>query len=55
MPDARDGIKKSKGYLEYIDSHLTQEINTKIHAKMEYLNIEMYKNYRVYIRLIEYN
>jgi len=40
--------KKAK--LEYIDSHLTLEVNTKIRAEMERLNGEIYKRYRVYIK-----
>ncbi len=39
-----------KANLEYIDSHLTLEVNTKIRAEMERLNGEIYKRYRVYIK-----
>ena len=40
--------KKAK--LEYIDSHLTLEVNTKIRAEMERLDGKIYKRYRVYIK-----
>jgi hypothetical protein len=43
--------KKAK--LEYIDSHLTLEVNSKIRAEMERLNGEIYKRYRVYIKQFE--
>ncbi|MBI9067412.1 MAG: hypothetical protein JEZ09_08980 [Salinivirgaceae bacterium] len=38
--------------MEYIDSHLTLEVNTKIRAEMERLDGEIYKRYRVYIKRI---
>jgi hypothetical protein len=44
-----------KASLEYIDSHLTLEVNTKIRAEMERLNGEIYKRYRVYIKNISTN
>lgn len=36
--------------LEYIDSHLTLEVNTKIRAEMERLGGEIYKRFRVFIK-----
>lgn len=39
--------------LEYIDSHLTLEVNTKIRAEMERLDGKIYKRYRVYIKQFE--
>jgi len=42
-----------KANLEYIDSHLTLEVNTKIRAEMERLNGKIYKRYRVYIKQLK--
>jgi hypothetical protein len=42
-----------KANLEYIDSHLTLEVNTKIRAEMERLDGTIYKKYRVYIKNIQ--
>ncbi|MGD9993200.1 MAG: hypothetical protein AB7S69_07860 [Salinivirgaceae bacterium] len=41
-----------KANLEYIDSHLTLEVNTKIRAEMERLDGTIYKRYRVFIKSI---
>lgn len=43
--------KKAK--LEYIDSHLTLEVNSKIRAEMERAGGEIYKRYRVYIKELQ--
>jgi GNAT superfamily N-acetyltransferase len=37
-----------KGGLQYIDSHLEMESNTKVRAEMEYMGGEVYKTYRVF-------
>jgi GNAT superfamily N-acetyltransferase len=37
-----------KGGLQYIDSHLEMETNTKVRAEMEYMGGEVYKTYRVF-------
>ena len=34
--------------MEYIDSHLEMESNTKVRAEMEYMGGEVYKRYRVF-------
>ncbi|MFH0756160.1 MAG: hypothetical protein V2B15_02595 [Bacteroidota bacterium] len=37
-----------KGKLEYIDSHLEMETNTKVRAEMEYMGGEVYKTFRIF-------
>jgi ribosomal protein S18 acetylase RimI-like enzyme len=37
-----------KGKLEYVDSHLEMETNTKVRAEMEYMGGEVYKRFRIY-------
>ena len=37
-----------KGNLEYVDSHLEMETNTKVRAEMEYMGGEVYKTYRIF-------
>jgi len=37
-----------KGGLEYIDSHLEMESNSKVRAEMEYMGGNVYKSYRVF-------
>lgn len=37
-----------KQNMQYIDSHLEMESNTRVRAEMEYMNGEVYKTYRVY-------
>lgn len=37
-----------KGGLEYIDSHLEMETNTKVRAEMEYMGGRVYKTFRIY-------
>ena len=37
-----------KGGLEYIDSHLEMETNTKVRAEMEYMGGEVYKTFRIF-------
>ena len=37
-----------KQNMEYIDSHLEMESNTKVRAEMEYMGGEVYKRYRVF-------
>ena len=41
-----DSARKQK--MEYIDSHLEMESNSKVRAEMEYMGGEVYKTYRVY-------
>lgn len=41
-----DSARKQK--MEYIDSHLEMESNTKVRAEMEYMGGEVYKTYRVF-------
>ena len=41
------------GGLEYIDSHLEMESNTKVRAEMEYMGGEVYKTYRVFGRSLK--
>jgi len=41
-----------KGGLEYIDSHLEMETNTKVRAEMEYMGGKVYKTYRVFAKPI---
>jgi len=41
-----ESARKQK--LEYIDSHLEMESNTKVRAEMEYMGGEVYKTYRVF-------
>jgi GNAT superfamily N-acetyltransferase len=41
-----------KAGLEYMDSHLEMETNTKVRAEMEYMGGEVYKRYRVFQRAI---
>lgn len=41
-----DSARKQK--MEYIDSHLEMESNTKVRAEMEYMGGKVYKRYRVY-------
>ena len=42
-----------KQKLEYIDSHLEMESNTKVRAEMEYMGGEVYKTYRVFGKSIQ--
>lgn len=37
-----------KGKLEYIDSHLEMESNTKVRAEMEYMGGNVYKTFRIF-------
>ncbi len=37
-----------RGRMEYIDSHLEMESNTKVRAEMEYMGGKVYKTYRVF-------
>ncbi len=37
-----------RGGLQYIDSHLEMEANTKVRAEMEYMGGKVYKTYRVF-------
>jgi len=46
-----DSARKQK--LEYIDSHLEMESNTKVRAEMEYMGGEVYKRYRVFGKPLE--
>jgi len=41
-----DSAREQK--MEYIDSHLEMETNTKVRAEMEYMGGEVYKTYRVF-------
>lgn len=41
-----------KAGLEYMDSHLEMETNTKVRAEMEYMGGEVYKRYRIFQRAI---
>ncbi len=41
-----ESARKQK--MEYIDSHLEMESNTKVRAEMEYMGGEVYKTYRVF-------
>jgi len=41
-----------KQNLEYIDSHLEMESNTKVRAEMEYMGGKVYKRYRIYGKAI---
>jgi ribosomal protein S18 acetylase RimI-like enzyme len=41
-----DSARKQK--MEYIDSHLEMESNTKVRAEMEYMGGKVYKTYRVF-------
>ena len=41
-----DSARKQK--MEYIDSHLEMETNTRVRAEMEYMKGEVYKTYRVF-------
>ncbi|MCP4312352.1 MAG: hypothetical protein GY790_13900 [Bacteroidetes bacterium] len=41
-------VSARKGGLEYIDSHLEMETNTKVRAEMEYMGGKVYKIYRVF-------
>jgi len=38
--------------MEYIDSHLEMESNTKVRAEMEYMGGQVYKKYRVYGKML---
>ncbi|MEN8228564.1 MAG: hypothetical protein ABFS38_10455 [Bacteroidota bacterium] len=42
-----------KQKMEYIDSHLEMETNTKVRAEMEYMGGEVYKTYRVFGKSIQ--
>jgi ribosomal protein S18 acetylase RimI-like enzyme len=42
-----------RGGLQYIDSHLEMESNSKVRAEMEYMGGEVYKTYRVYGKSLE--
>ena len=42
-----------KQKLEYIDSHLEMETNSKVRAQMEYMGGEVYKTYRVFGKSIQ--
>ena len=44
-----------KGGLQYIDSHLEMESNSKVRAEMEYMGGEVYKTYRVFGKSLEKN
>ena len=37
-----------KGGLEYVDSHLEMESNSKVRAEMEYMGGEVYKTFRIF-------
>ena len=39
--------------LEFIDSHLEMESNTKVRAEMEYMGGKVYKTYRIFGKPIE--
>ncbi|MEN8157288.1 MAG: hypothetical protein ABFS10_10060 [Bacteroidota bacterium] len=41
------------GKLEYLDSHLEMETNTKVRSEMEYMGGEVYKTYRVFGKSLE--
>ncbi len=41
-------VSARKQKLEYIDSHLEMETNTKVRAEMEYMGGKVYKTYRVF-------
>jgi len=41
-----DSARQQK--MEYIDSHLEMESNTKVRAEMEYMGGKVYKRYRVF-------
>jgi hypothetical protein len=38
--------------MQYIDSHLEMESNSKVRAEMEYMGGEVYKTYRVFGKAI---
>jgi len=42
-----------KAGLEYIDSHLEMEENTKVRAEMEYMGGKVYKTYRIFQKKLE--
>jgi hypothetical protein len=46
-----DSARKQK--LEYIDSHLEMETNTKVRAEMEYMGGKVYKKFRVFGKSIK--
>ena len=46
-----DSARKQK--MQYIDSHLEMETNTRVRAEMEYMNGEVYKTYRVFGKLLQ--
>ena len=46
-----ESARKQK--MEYIDSHLEMESNTKVRAEMEYMGGEVYKTYRVFGKSLE--
>lgn len=44
-----------KGKMEYIDSHLEMESNTKVRAEMEYMGGKVYKVFRLFGKAMEKN
>ena len=46
-----DSARKLK--MEYIDSHLEMETNTKVRAEMEYMGGDVYKTYRVFGKTLQ--
>ena len=42
-----------EGKLEYVDSHLEMETNTKVRAEMEYMGGEVYKRFRIFSKSLE--
>jgi len=48
-------VSARKGNLEYVDSHLEMETNTRVRAEMEYMGGEVYKIYRIFGKSLEMN